>query len=484
MFLGIDLGTTGIRAVIVGEDGVVLADAATPLGVSTPAALWSEQRPDDWVQAAKQAIVALPSPHRRKILALAIAGQMHGATLLDESDQPLRPAILWNDGRSAAECEMLERREPRSRQITGNLAMPGFTAPKLLWVKRHEPQVFAKTRSVLLPKDYLRFALTGEKATDLSDASGTLWLDVGRRAWSPEMLAACDLAESMMPLAVEGTAPTGRLRASVAAELGLPVVPVYGGGGDNAASAVGMGVVRPGEAILSLGTSGVLFAVSDGFKPSPDAALHAFCHAVPGAWHQMSVMLSASSAVDWAARVAGFPDTATACASMSLEPSRSTPVSLPYLSGERTPHNDPYALGAFIGLRSATTSHDLVRSAMEGVAFGLAQGLDSLVSAGGRIDSITLVGGGSRLGGWLPILATALGRTLDVRKGGEKGAAVGAAALAGLGHAGLDPRSACPAPPIDHVVAPNDDLVEPLARRRAVFDAAYSQLKPLFRELS
>jgi xylulokinase len=284
------------------------------------------------------AVRALPEKGRQAVKGIGLSGQMHGATLLDAADKPLRPAILWNDGRSEAECAELEKREPRSRAITGNIAMPGFTAPKLLWVKHHEPDVFAKVKTVLLPKDYVRLKLTGEKAGDMSDNAGTLWLDVGKRAWSDAMLEATDLSRENMPKAVEGTAPTGKLTAAVAKELGVPQVVVAGGGGDNAASAVGVGVVAPGQAFLSLGTSGVLFVVTDQFRPNPEKAAHAFCHCIPGVWHQMAVILTAASAIDWVAQLTGVNDVvATVAGAEKRGLQKQTPIFLPYLSGERTP---------------------------------------------------------------------------------------------------------------------------------------------------
>ena len=309
MFLGVDLGTSAVKAVVVDDEGAVVATAQAPLDVSRPHPLWSEQDPEDWWRAVEAAVGELAAAGRTSgVRAIGLSGQMHGATLLDEADRPLRPAILWNDGRSADACRVLEATAPASRRITGNLAMPGFTAPKVVWLREHEPEVAARLRRVLLPKDYVRLRMTGEAISDCSDASGTLWLDVGRRAWSSEMLAACGLDERAMPALVEGSAEGGRLRAEVAAAWGMDVVPVAGGAGDQAAGAVGAGVIRPGHASLSLGTSGVLFAADDTFRPNPERAAHAFCHALPGRWHQMSVILSAASCLEWVTRVTG-PET-------------------------------------------------------------------------------------------------------------------------------------------------------------------------------
>jgi xylulokinase len=300
MYLGVDIGTSAVKAVLTAEDGSVAASASAPLTVDRPRPLWSEQEPEAWWTATKAAVAALPAPERAVVRAVGLSGQMHGAVLLDAADRVLRPAILWNDGRAGAECAELEAAEPRSRAITGNLAMPGFTAPKLLWLRRHEPEVFAAVARVLLPKDYVRLRLTGENASDLSDSAGTLWLDVGARRWSEPMLAACGLSEPQMPRLVEGSEPAGVLRAEVAAELGLPRVPVAGGGGDNAAGAVGVGAISPGQGFVSLGTSGVLFLAGDRFSPNSARASTRSAMPCLGAGHQMAVILSAASALDWA----------------------------------------------------------------------------------------------------------------------------------------------------------------------------------------
>ncbi len=309
MYIGIDLGTSGVKAILLSEQGDVLATQTEKLQVSRPHPLWSEQDPEQWWQATDRAITALGAQHSlRDVKALGIAGQMHGATLLDSQHRVLRPAILWNDGRCAEECALLEERVPTSRDITGNLMMPGFTAPKLLWVQRHEPEIFRQVAKVLLPKDYLRFRMTGDFASDMSDAAGTMWLDVAKRDWSEAMLDACHLTRDHMPALFEGSEVTGTLQSSIAERWNMPAVPVVAGGGDNAAGAVGVGMVEAGQAMLSLGTSGVYFAVSDGYRSNPESAVHSFCHALPGKWHLMSVMLSAASCLDWAAKLTGMAD--------------------------------------------------------------------------------------------------------------------------------------------------------------------------------
>jgi xylulokinase len=477
VWLGIDLGTSGVKAVLLDAGDDLVAQASAPLSVSRPRPQWSEQSPADWWAAAEAAVAGVRAQAGaawQAVAGVGLSGQMHGATLLDAGDAVLRPAILWNDGRSAAQCAALEAAEPCSREITGNLAMPGFTAPKLLWVREHEPEIFARVRRVLLPKDWLRLRMTGEAASDVSDASGTLWLDVARRAWSPAMLAATGLDERAMPSLHEGPEETGRLRADVAAAWGLARVPVAAGGGDNAAGAVGAGVVRPGEAFLSLGTSGVLFAADDRFRPNPKRAVHAFCHALPGAWHQMAVLLSAASCLTWAARVTGAPDEAALLAEIEAAPAVPGAVLfLPYLSGERTPHNDPGARGAFFGVDHETTRASLGRAALEGVAFAFADAQEVLLEAGAALREVTLIGGGARSRLWAGILAAALGRPLVLRAGGEVGPALGAARLARICTTGADPATACPPPPVDAVVEPDSSLAaryaEVLPRWRALY---------------
>ena len=485
MFLGIDIGTSSVKAVLVDDRESIVAQAAMPLTVARPRPTFAEQDPQDWWLATVAAIGSLPPAARAAVRAVGLTGQMHGATLLDESGKTLRAAILWNDGRSALECLELERREPRSRVITGNIMMPGFTAPKLLWVYRHEPEIFVRTARVLLPKDYVRLKLTGEAVTDMSDAAGTGWLDVGRRDWSDEMLAATGLNRSHMPRLVEGSAPSGSLTPTVAEQLRLPPVVVAGGAGDNAASAVGMGVIEPGQSFLSLGTSGVLFVVTDLFRPNPDKAAHAFCHCLPSRWHQMSVMLSAASALDWVARLTGESNPLRLVdAAQARGLRRTTPYFLPYLSGERTPYNDPHARGVFFGLDSQTVPADLALAVLEGVALAFADGMDVLLENGGGVGEISVTGGGARFGYWGQLLAAALNRPLTYRVGSEIGAAMGAARLARLAETGESPQAVCVMPPISHLIHPDAELAASLADRRRIFVRLYRDLKDTFVEFA
>jgi xylulokinase len=477
MWLGIDIGTSAVKAVIVDEHGRNVATASQPLNVSRPHPGWSEQSPDEWWAATAAAVQSLDARARMGVLAIGLAGQMHGAVLLDAADRPLRPAILWNDGRAAAACAELERLEPRTREITGNAAMPGFTAPKLLWARRHEPEIAAQTRTVLLPKDYVRLCMTGVHATDASDASGTLWLDVAARAWSPAMLSACGLDERNMPSVHEGTHVTGRLRAEVANSWGMATVPVVAGGSDNAAGAVGAGVIQPGQAFLSLGTSGVLFVADNRFRPAPARGAHAFCHALPGRWHQMAVILSAAAALEWAARACRFPSVAAALeAAGEAVPFGGPELFAPYLSGERTPHNDVDVRGAWLGLDHDSDPGRLVLSVLEGVAFALAEGQDVLVEAGALIADVSVIGGGARSPLWGRVLAAALDRPLCYRDDGQVGPAFGAARLARLA-GGETVEQVCSPPPLDYVAELDPALAQRAREKRERFSRLYRALK-------
>jgi len=482
MFLALDLGTSAVKAVLVDGEQRVVGQASAPLTVQRPRPLWAEQDPEQWWRAAERAVGELRAAHAAALAAvrgIGLSGQMHGAVLLDAGDRVLRPAILWNDGRAGAECAELERRAPRLHAVAGNLAMPGFTAPKLLWVAAHEPEIFRATAQVLLPKDWLRLRLTGEHVAEMSDASGTLWLDVAARAWSSELLAATGLDAGAMPRLVEGSEPSGRLRRAVAEAWGVPAdVVVAGGGGDNAAGAVGVGVVRAGEAFLSLGPSGVYFVAGERFAPAPATAVHAFCHALPRTWHQMSVILSAASCLSWLAAASGGGDEATLLSEAESAAGDPRLIFLPYLSGERTPHNDPHATGAFVGLTHATGRGDLTRAVLEGVAFALADGQDALGASGTAIDTVSVIGGGARSRLWGRILASALGRPLRYHAGGEIGPAFGAARLARLAVDGEDPTTVCSAPPVAAIVEPEPDLAAALDARRHRFRELYPALNP------
>ena len=480
MYIGIDLGTSGVKVILMAEDGQVMASCSSPLSVSRPFELWSEQNPEDWWQATDLAMQQLAAENNLQgVKAIGLSGQMHGATLLGKQGQVLRPAILWNDGRSHEECLLLQRRCPEVQSITGNLVMPGFTAPKLLWVKQHEPAIFAQIDKVLLPKDYLRFRMTGEFATDVSDASGTLWLNMEQRAWSDTMLQATGLNEQQMPTVYEGSEITGTINDALAKRWSMSVVPVVAGGGDNAAGAVGMGIINPEETMLSLGTSGVIFSVSDGFTANPAVALHSFGHAIPTTWHTMSVMLSAASCIDWVTKLAQFSSVETALlAAKNRTHHDSKVIFLPYLSGERTPHNDANAKGVFWGLTHETTPADLVQAVLEGVTFALLDGLDAVRSAQNISDSIDVIGGGAKIDYWLQLLADIFAVPMDYREGGDVGPALGAARLAAMGVRGDSALSeTCVKPKLIKRYVPNHDEAARYEEKREQFQALYQRLK-------
>src|SRR6201986_913781 len=426
MYLGLDIGTSAVKAAVIDDAGSIVDQASAPLSGPRPSPKWSKQTPADWWSAANSAVSDLKLPVRKAVRAIGLSGQMHGATLLDKHDRALRPAILWNDGRSALQCAQLEAAVPSMTEITGNRAMPGFTAPKLLWVREHEPKIFAATAMVLLPKDYVRLRMTGDTVSDMSDSAGTLWLDVARRRWSEVMLAGTGLDVSNMPRLAEGNEITGEVRADIAEAWGMPRVPVVAGGGDNAAGAIGVGVVRAGDAFLSLGTSGVLFLANDGYRPNPEGGVHTFCHAVPKHWHQMSVILSAASCVDWAAQLCALGNASAlfAAAETRARPSDSE-IFLPYLSGERTPHNDPNAQGVLFGLTHETGAAIVAQAVLEGVAFAFRDGMDALLASGVKIESISVIGGGARSNYWGKILSSVLRRPLSYRSSGDVGPAFG-----------------------------------------------------------
>ena len=434
MFLGIDIGTSSVKVVLIDPAQKVLAAAGEALGVQRPHPGFSEQDPAAWwraTEAALDAIAAKAPDAMARVRGIGLSGQMHGAALLDAAHEVLRPAMLWNDTRAASEAAALQADHPEICDIIGNPVMPGFTAPKLLWVRAHEPDIFERTALVLLPKDYVRLCLTGEAITDVSDASGTAWLDVGKRAWSDRALELTGMSRAQMPNVVEGTEPAGVLRGELARRWGIHGrVVVAGGGGDNATSACGIGAVTAGSAFLSLGTSGVLFASTARFAPNVDAAAHAFGHAVPKTWHQMGVILSASDSLEWLSRLLETP-VPDLVGSLGARIERPSPVLFaPYLSGERTPHNSANLRGGFAGLGHEADRLAMTQAVLEGVAFAFVDCRDALSAAGTRIDRAWAVGGGARSTLWLKILASALDMPIDLPEAAEIGGAFGAARLA------------------------------------------------------
>jgi xylulokinase len=431
--IGVDVGTSGTRALAVTTDGELVAEANRPHELLTPRPGWSEQDPGEWWDAA-QAALAEVAAAAEDVVGLGLTGQMHGSVFLDAAGEVIRPALLWNDQRTAAECGEITERVGAERllEIAGNPALTGFQAPKVLWLARHEPDAYARVASVLLPKDYVRLRLTGEHATDASDAAGTLLLDVRARDWSPAILDALEIPREWMPAVHEGPEVAGTLRDDLAAELGLPrSLPVAAGGGDNAAAAVGVGVVREGSLSSSIGTSGVIFSHRDAFAPDPSGRVHAFCHAVPGAWHLMSVTLSAGGSLSWWRDQLGSDFDALVAEAAAVEPGAEGLVFLPYLTGERTPHLDPDARGGFVGLTVRHGRGHLTRAVMEGVAFSMRDGLEIMRDLGTPDDDVRAVGGGARSPLWLQLQADVYGRPIR-RTVIDEGPAYGAALLAGV----------------------------------------------------
>jgi xylulokinase len=476
MYLGLDLGTSGVKALLIDGGQKIVASATAHIEVSRPHPGWSEQEPAHWVRATEEAMLALKASHPKQLGAvrgIGLSGHMHGATLLGAGDEVLRPCILWNDTRSHKEAAALDA-DPRFRNMSGNIVFPGFTAPKLAWVKANEPKIFAQVRKVLLPKDYLRLWLTGEHISEMSDSAGTSWLDTGARRWSGELLSATGLDESHMPALVEGTAPGGTLRGALSARWGMSGdVVVAGGAGDNAASAIGMGTVSEGRAFVSLGTSGVLFAANASYLPNPESAVHTFCHALPNTWHQMGVILSATDSLNWLAGVTG-KDAQYLSEELGETPSGPGKVMfLPYLSGERTPHNDAAIRGAFAGLGHESGRAALTQAVVEGVAFALRDNLEALRAAGTELSRVTAIGGGSRSHFWLKTIANTLGLAVDIPADGDFGAAFGAARLGLIAAEKADPLTVC-TPPV------TAETIEPDAALGSAYHDAWQRFRALY----
>ncbi|MBV8963550.1 MAG: xylulokinase [Hyphomicrobiales bacterium] len=486
-FAGFDLGTSALKAVLVDDAQGIVAQSEVTLSVSRPRDLWSEQDPQIWWTALETAVAELRAKNRKawtQIRGVGLSGQMHGAVLLDAENVPLRPAILWNDGRAFAECRELTQAVPDIGSLAGVDAMPGFLAPKLIWLRHHEPDVFAKMTRVMLPKDYLRLRMTGEFSTDMSDAAGTLLLDVAHRSWSARLLEAVKVTQAQLPKLLEGSAPSGSLAPSLANAWGLSDgVVVAAGGGDAACGAIGIGAVEEGQAFVSLGTSAQYVVVRDAHRPLSGTGIHAFCHALPSRWFQMAALLNGASAAGWIARALGRGDIdALMNETEAGFRGPSNLIFLPYLQGERTPHNDPKAKGVFFGLHPGITATDLVQAVLEGVAFSVADAQAALLAAGADPELPSVIGGGARNRFWMKLLASVLGKPLALRREGEKGPAFGAARLARLAVTGEALSEVCAAPPIASIIEPEPELTCAYADRLSRYRSLYKALKSEFQQ--
>lgn len=472
MFIGLDLGTSHLKGIVIDDAQNVCAEASVSLSLMRPKNGWSEQNPQDWLDATENVMASLANKvNLKKVNAIGLSGQMHGATLLDKNDNVLRPCILWNDTRSAEEASYLDSKTI-FRNLTGNIVFPGFTAPKLAWVRKHEPNIFEKISKVLLPKDYLRLWLCGEYVAEMSDAAGTSWLDVKRRDWSDALLAETDLDRSQMPTLIEGCEISGVLKKTHASKWGLPHgVIIAGGGGDNAASAIGVGVVKAGDAFVSLGTSGVLFAASDEYQPDAASAVHTFCHALPNTWHQMGVILAATDAMNWFGQVLNSSaQEMTNDLGVLKAPSKT--LFLPYLGGERTPHNDAQIRASFINLDHNADRQAMIRAVIEGVAFAFRDCFDALSSTGTKINQLVAVGGGAKSEYWVQAIATTLGLPISIPVAGDYGGAFGAARLGMIAY-GINRYDVAISPKIKHIIEPvmslHDDYLSALKSYRETY---------------
>ncbi|MEL6451123.1 MAG: xylulokinase [Pseudomonadota bacterium] len=481
MFLGLDLGTSGVKALLVDGEGRAVGSADATYDVSHPAPGWSEQDPAHWVAGVAAALTQLRADHPGAygaVRGLALSGHMHGAVLVDAQGAVLRPCILWNDTRSHVEAAALDA-DPKARVQSGNIVFPGFTAPKLAWVAANEPDVFARVAKVMLPKDYVTWWLTGRYATEMSDAAGTAWLDVGARVWSDDLLALGGMDRAQMPDLLEGTDVIGPVQ-SVRADLGLPpTCVVVAGGADNAVAACGVGALGEGQGFVSLGTSGVVLTGRDRYAPMPASAVHTFCHAVPDRWYQMGVVLAATDSLNWLTRITGQ---SAAALSGALGPDLRAPGDVrfyPYLSGERTPHNDAQLRGGFTGLSVASDAAALTHAVMMGVCFALRDSLEALKATGAQLETALAIGGGARSDYWTQMLATVLDIPLERTDESAFGAALGAARIAMCGATGAAPDAVMTKPPVAATIAPDRALRDAYADAYRGFAFAYPTLKAM-----
>jgi xylulokinase len=477
MYLGLDFGTSSVKGVLMDAKQKIIATASSPLKVSRPHSGWSEQKPEDWWSAAGKVVAQLRKVKPKAVAAvegIGLSGQQHGATLLDKDGKVLRPCILWNDARSFKECEEIMGGEPQAVAHSGNIVLAGYTAPKLVWVRKHEPKVFDKVAKVLLPKDYIRYRMTGTYGSDMSDSSGTYWLDIKNRKWSEMLLAASGMRRDQMPELFEGTEATGQLTASVAKAWGMPKRPVVaGGGGDNAASACGIGAVTDGAGFLSIGTSGVIFVSNDKFSPNAGKMVHAFCHATPGTWHQMSVILSATASLEWLSGILQTPAPQLTKALGTKLKGPSSALLMPYLSGERSPVGDAQIRGAMLGIAHETDRNTLTHAVLDGLAFAFRDNLDALREGGAKIDRLMAVGGGTKSELWMKIISTALNVPIDLPAAGDVGGAFGAARMGLVAATGADFRKAFTKPKIARTITPEKGA-------RAAYEDQFQRYKKIY----
>ncbi len=488
MFIGIDLGTSSVKMILLNGNQNIIATTNSNLSVQSPKNGYSEQNPQDWINATLECFdsLKLQKPHEfSEVISMGISGHMHGATLVDKNGHVIRPCILWNDTRSHEECIEFEKQQFDVRSISGNITMPGFTAPKINWIKKYEKDNFDKIFKVLLPKDYLRFYLTGEYFSEMSDASGTLWLDIKNRKWSEKLLSCSFLEDKHMPKLVEGNEETGILKKHIKEKFKFKnKVVVVGGAGDNAAAAVGMGITEKSQSFISLGTSGVFFTPTQNFLSNTGDAVHSFCHCLPNKWHLMSVMLSASNCLDW---VCSITNTSISEALNAVEKYFSdtndlydSSFFLPYLSGERTPHNDPHIRGSFHSIKTTTDATNLQYAVIEGVSFGILDGVNSILKVHKDFKKIFMVGGGSRSSFWIQLIASLLNRNLSVCDQSEYGAALGVARLAMHVDESIKSRmNIIQEIKIDNEFKPKSDKMDLLMKRYAIWKDLYSSNKKM-----
>ena len=485
MYLGLDCGTSGLKALLVDEAGAPIGSASRAYKPDRPKPNWSEQDPDVWRSAMAGAVADLRRQVPKAVdatKAIGFSGQMHGAVLLDRDNRVIRPAILHNDGRAAGEAAELSRVRADLAEVVGVKPMPGFTGPKLLWLRRHEPETCARVACVLSPKDYLRMVLGADRGTDMSDAAGTWMLDERARAWSPDAAATCGAEEGWLPPLSEGTDPVGEVGPLAAEAFGLPKRAILAaGGGDAAVGAVGLGAIAPGESFISLGTATQLIVAADRYLTAPEKLVHSFAHALPNRWYAMAAMLNGAGALAFMGRLLGATPDALEREAAEGYVGPGMLLFLPYLSGERTPLDDADARGVLFGMSETTTRADVARAVMEGVAMTLAVARDCLEAAGARLDRVGLTGGGAKSVLWTRMIAAATGLTVVRMAGAETGPAFGAARLARMAATGEPPEAVCKPPPIADVTAPDPALAAKFVHQRERFDALYRAVRPEFR---